>query len=173
MMAVSPHIVSILNGAATSAGIEPALLRAVAWIESRGNPDVADSKAGAIGLLQLMSFNIVGIDARDPAQNARRGAQLLANWIRKYNDVGLGLAAYNWGPGNLEKNNRVVPLRVLDRYVLPVFARLAIERANDPGGGPVPLRQAPGAEPALPSYVSQSHCPSCGAVLALVLAGKP
>ena len=85
---------------------QPPIIQAMIEIESRGNPK-ARSKAGALGLLQLMpgTAKAMGIkNPLDPKQNIRGGTQYFNEMLTKFNnDTELALAAYNWGPGNLRK----------------------------------------------------------------------
>lgn len=168
MSALPLAVIPLLNAAADLAGVERALVRAVCWVESRGDVNVPDSRTGARGLMQLMPSNWNNIDPSDPKQNAERGARLLGAWLRKYGgDVELALAAYNWGPGNLAKNGGVIPDRVRAHYIQPVLARLDIERQSK--GEPPPLPRLPATEPALSSQSERSRCPCCGQ--AIVRAG--
>lgn len=97
-------IAAILDAAASINQIPSALARAVAWIESRGNPK-AQSPVNAQGVMQLMpatAKELGVLDAFDPHQNIAGGVAYLAMLIRKYRDEGNALAAYNWGPGNVD-----------------------------------------------------------------------
>lgn len=99
-----PEIDRVLNNAADKTGLPRNFIRAVAFVESRYNPE-ATSRVGAIGLMQLMPRTAegLGVDPHDPEQNALGGAQFLKRLILKYSgDVHKALAAYNWGPGNVE-----------------------------------------------------------------------
>jgi peptidoglycan lytic transglycosylase len=94
--------------------IDPALLAAVIYQESKFNAG-AESKSGAIGLMQLTPATAHGIAVRtggsqfrtadllNPEINIRYGAWYLANLFRKYGDERLVLAAYNAGQGNVDR----------------------------------------------------------------------
>lgn len=94
-------------------GLDPAMLAAVIYAESRFDPD-ALSDAGAIGLMQLLPETAKGIAVRtgghafvvddlyDPEINVRYGAWYLRNLLRKYDDERLALAAYHAGQGNVD-----------------------------------------------------------------------
>ncbi len=84
---------------------------AVAQVESGGqqydaNGNVVTSSAGAIGMMQLMpgTAQDLGVDPYDPAQNLAGGTTYLGNLYAQYGgDLGNTLAAYNWGPGNVNR----------------------------------------------------------------------
>src|SRR5688572_11177863 len=89
-----------LETAAAFVGIDVNLVKAVAHVESSWNPK-AKSVKGAKGLMQLMSAvcKDEGVtDPLDPLQNAIAGARFLKKLIKRFGDVRLALAAYNWGP---------------------------------------------------------------------------
>jgi hypothetical protein len=76
----------------------PPLIQAMISVESNKNPR-AVSKAGAIGLMQLMPANAkkFGIDPLDPMQNIFGGMQILDEEMKRYKDPVVALAAYNLG----------------------------------------------------------------------------
>jgi soluble lytic murein transglycosylase len=94
-------------------GIEPALLAAVIYQESKFDPK-ARSESGAIGLMQLRPATAHGIairtggaafrtsDLKNPEINIRYGSWYLQHLFRKYGDERLVLAAYNAGQGNVD-----------------------------------------------------------------------
>ena len=117
----------MLDAAADRYGLPRPLVRAVAWVESRGDL-FARSPKGAIGLMQLMPATAaqLGVDPHDPQQNADGGARYLHQLIVRYHgDVARGLAAYVWGLGNVDKHS-TWPAPVLD-YVSRVNARALAE----------------------------------------------
>ncbi|MFT5234402.1 MAG: soluble lytic murein transglycosylase-like protein [Candidatus Krumholzibacteriia bacterium] len=101
-----------LGSASVKSGVDPALLLAVVMAESGGDP-AARSPKGALGLMQLMPGTAaeVGVsDATSPGQNLHGGADYLAKLMRRYDDqLDLALAAYNAGPGNVDKAGRQIP----------------------------------------------------------------
>lgn len=104
----APRVADALNRAADAAGLPRELVWAVAYVESRYNPN-AVSGVGAMGLMQLMpqvADNLGVDDPFDPYQNAAAGAKMLARLIAKYGgDVRRALAAYNWGAGNVDRKS--------------------------------------------------------------------
>lgn len=150
-------IANALHVAADLVGLERALLRAVCWIESRGNPH-AVSPAGAQGLLQLMpttASDLGVVNPFDPMDNARGGARYLAGLIAQFGDVSKALMAYNWGPGNVQRKPDAIPASVR-KYAADVLARADVERALSPPLAPAPAPSSAGAR--LPSL----QCPHCG-----------
>ena len=92
--------------------LQPDFVRAVIQAESAFNPRALSVK-GAMGLMQLMPATAAVYrvtNAFDPAQNIRAGVAYLKSLMTRFNDdVSLALAAYNAGPGAVEKYGRTVP----------------------------------------------------------------
>ena len=120
--------IPIVAAAALEAGLPIPLLLGVAEIESGGHQNSV-SPVGAIGLLQLMPataahLHVNPYDARD---NARGGAWFLKWLIGHYGAVDLALAAYNWGPTNVDhalEHGTPIPGEVV-HYVNNVLAAQA------------------------------------------------
>jgi soluble lytic murein transglycosylase-like protein len=100
--------------------VNPWLIRAIARVESCFDPR-AVSVAGAQGLMQLMpaTGRELGVrDAFDAAQNLSGGAAYIAQMLERFNnDQQLALAAYNAGPGAVERFGGIPPYRETRRYV--------------------------------------------------------
>lgn len=96
------------------------LLRAVAQTESDFDPK-AVSGCGAVGVMQLMPGTAKDLGVSDPydaEQNINGGAKYISSLLKKYGgDVDLALAAYNAGPGNVEKYGGVPPFKETQNYV--------------------------------------------------------
>lgn len=103
---ITPDINSIISSASTRYGVSSDLITAVILKESNGNPN-AVSSANAQGLMQLMPSTAQSLGVTnifDPVQNINAGTQYLAMLINKYQgDISKALAAYNFGPGNVDK----------------------------------------------------------------------
>ena len=104
----------ILRGHASNHDLDPALLAAIVYVESRFDPR-AKSAAGAVGLMQLLPDTAEGIalrtggkqfvvaDLRDPEINVRYGTWYLDHLRGRYDDTRLVLAAYHAGQGNVDR----------------------------------------------------------------------
>jgi peptidoglycan lytic transglycosylase len=107
----------IVRGHARNYDLDPALLAAVIYQESKFKAD-AESKSGAIGLMQLLPDTAKGIalhtggsafrvaDLYDPELNVRYGCWYLRHLLRKYGDERTALAAYNAGQDNVDRWRR-------------------------------------------------------------------
>jgi soluble lytic murein transglycosylase-like protein len=114
-----------ISAAAQRHELDPALLSAVVGQES-GFQSRAVSRAGALGLMQLMpeTARELGVrDPFDPAQNVEGGAKYLRGLIDRYHGrLDLALAAYNAGPGAVDRFGAVPPYAETQAYVKNILA---------------------------------------------------
>jgi soluble lytic murein transglycosylase-like protein len=112
--------------AAKKFALPESFVRSVMRAES-GFAPAAVSPKGAVGLMQLMpeTARQLGVDPANPRENAAGGAQYLRELLAKYekdpNQVLLALAAYNAGPGAVERYHGVPPWRETREYILRVL----------------------------------------------------
>lgn len=116
----------LLTEAAIRNGLDPAIVHSVARVESSLNPNAVSPK-GARGLMQVMpetakQFNL---DPNDPVQNVEAGARYLREMLQRYKgrpqQVKLALAAYNAGPGAVDRYNGIPPYPETRMYVEKVL----------------------------------------------------
>lgn len=122
----------LVEQAALNHGLRPEFVRSVAAAESAFRADAVSHK-GAIGLMQLMpgTATELGVDPHDPKQNADGGAKYLRQLLLRYKDsydpVRLALAAYNAGPGAVDRYGNIPPYRETQQYVERVLRKYLAE----------------------------------------------
>ncbi|MCA0909554.1 lytic transglycosylase domain-containing protein [Qipengyuania gaetbuli] len=116
-----------VNELAARFDLSPSLIEAVVWQESRWRHN-AVSPVGAQGLAQLMpgTARELGVDPRDPFANLEGGARYLREQLDRFDgDLEKALAAYNAGPGRVERANGIPRIRETQNYVAAIMGRLA------------------------------------------------
>lgn len=109
----------MIEAAARHFGVDSDLVKAIATAESNMNQD-ARSYVGAIGVMQLMpeTAGSLGVDPYDKKQNIEGGAHYIRQMLDKFNgNVKYAIAAYNAGPGAVQKYGGVPPYSETQEYV--------------------------------------------------------
>jgi soluble lytic murein transglycosylase-like protein len=127
------QIDALVNDNAQAQDVDPALIKAIIANESGFNAN-ATSNVGAQGLMQLMPGTAAGLgvtDSYDPAQNVAGGTKYIKGLLERFNgDVRLAVAAYNAGPGAVEKYGGIPPYAETQNYVQNVLASYAKYRGS-------------------------------------------
>ena len=143
---VDPH--ALIREAATKHGVPAALVKSIMAAESNFISDVVSPK-GAIGLMQLMPETAMefGADPMDPKQNVDAGVQylhyLLGRYQKHHNSLTRVIAAYNAGPGMVDRYHGIPPFRETRQYVARVLGFLS--RFQKEANAAMPVRTAPRA----------------------------
>jgi len=114
----------LIVAAADRQGLSPALVKAVMLVESGFNPEAVSPK-GALGLMQLMPATAkeLGVsDPFDPAQNIEGGTTYLRRMVDRFGgDKSKAIAAYNAGPGAVQKHGGTPPFAETQFFVRNVI----------------------------------------------------
>jgi soluble lytic murein transglycosylase len=114
----------VISEASHTHGVSFSLLKALIKTESDFNPK-AVSSVGAKGLMQLMPENIKALEIKnpfDPRENIMGGTRYLKQLIDRFKGkLPLALAAYNAGPGVVERYQRIPPFKETENFVKQVM----------------------------------------------------
>lgn len=119
------EIIGIIHEVSNKYDVDPKLIEALVKQESGFNPN-AKSKAGALGLMQLMPSTAKGLGVTDPMdvrQNVEGGVKYVKSMLDRFNgNIILALAAYNAGPNAVKKYDGVPPYKETQNYVRSILA---------------------------------------------------
>lgn len=146
-----PEVATAIHDSAQRHNVDEGLVQAVAWQESRYNT-AAVSPKGARGPMQLMpgTARAMGVDSSDTAGNVEGGVVYLSKMMNRYDgDTEKALAAYNAGPGAVDRYGGVPPYRETQGYVHSIMGKLSrtggAVGVADPDPDPGPLKARMGA----------------------------
>jgi hypothetical protein len=119
-------VAQLINEAAGRYSVSSSLIEAVAWQESRFR-QAALSPKGAVGIMQLKNETAreLGVDANDTRQNVLGGTAYLRWLLDRYSgNVPLAIAAYNAGPGAVDRHGGIPPFKETQAYVAAIVSAL-------------------------------------------------
>jgi len=119
----NPQLESLITKYSRYYGVDPSLIRAVMRHESGFNTQAVSPK-GAQGLMQLMPSTAKDLNVSrpfDPRENIVGGVKYIKGLMASYGDLRLALAAYNAGPGTVQKYAGIPPYRETMNYVKKVI----------------------------------------------------
>jgi soluble lytic murein transglycosylase-like protein len=128
------EVIRLIRESSVRHAVPAEVVEAVAWQESRFNHAAVSSK-GALGVMQLLptTASDLGVDPSDLKGNIDGGAAYLAQQIRRFGDLRLALAAYNAGPGAVQRYGGIPPYAETQTYVRAILARLGAVAALGAG----------------------------------------
>jgi soluble lytic murein transglycosylase-like protein len=150
---VSPAVAAIVRESAKANQVDPLLVGSVIEVESNYD-QYAVSPKGAEGLMQLMpqTARMLGVkNSFDAKENIEAGVRYLKTLQQQYKDDRLALAAYNAGPGAVDKYKWVPPFPETRKYVDEVGRRYEEARAAEAVKAPA---APPSPEPAMPGLAA-------------------
>lgn len=124
---VPPRYAAKINELSQRFDLSPSLLEALVWQESRWREN-ARSPVGAQGLAQLMpgTARYLGVDPANPFANLEGGARYLREQLDRFDgNLEKALAAYNAGPGRVERAGGIPNIRETKQYVAAIMGRLS------------------------------------------------
>ena len=115
----------LIEKAAEDHGISTATLSALLQKESNFNPNAVNPNSGASGIAQFMpeTAKSLGIDPFNVEEAIDGTAKYLSSLIKRFGSVEKGLAAYNAGPGNVEKYEGIPPFEETQNYVKDILGK--------------------------------------------------
>ncbi len=134
--AIPAHYAPYVAQLAARYDLSPALIEALVWQESRWREN-AVSPAGARGLAQLMpgTADELGVNPDDPFANLEGGARYLREQLNRFDgDLEKALAAYNAGPGRVQRAGGIPQIRETQLYVSSIMGRLSNHTRENPDG---------------------------------------
>ncbi len=127
-----PDINALVQSNAAKYGVDPDLIHAVIQQESGGNQNAVSNK-GALGTMQLMpdTAKAMGVDPSTVEGNIEGGTKYLSQMLKKFNgDTNLALAAYNAGPGAVQKYKGIPPFAETQDYVKKISGNYETAKKN-------------------------------------------